>query len=480
MGARDYQLESIDQIRNFFMQGITKVLLWLSTGAGKTWIFCLMTKEAVKRGNRVIILVRGRKLVDQASQRLFREQVSHGVLMSGHWNYRPHAQVQVCSIDTLKSRKLFPDASLVIIDEAHLFTSKADIEYLKNYSEKPGVFMIPVTATPYCKKGLRHVADKIVHPVTMLDLIDRGFLVPFRYYAPTSPDLTGVKVSSTGDYVNEQVEEAMVEGQLTGKIVQHWEELSERRPTLVFACNIRHSKTLAKKFNDNGHRFVHCDADCSDKERDEAIRQLEAGEIDGICNVGIFCTGVDIPSLGCLVGARPTKSKNLFIQMAGRGTRLADGKNDCIYLDHAGNIEEHGLPTDETPVDLDGTKKNPVKKSKICKSCFAVFRASYCPECGAPAPVERGDADLEESDKKLVELKNVELDPIKREYEKLKRHAKEKKYNYKWANYKLIDKFGYDNVKDYLQPSFVESYERRNDMKPVPKLFQDSPFSRRY
>lgn len=127
--SREYQTKSISDIREKFREGHRKVLLWLATGGGKTFVFCKMVKDSVSRGKRCIVVVRGRKLVDQASKRLFREGVNHGVLMASHWNYRPQAPVQVCSIDTLISRNLRPDADLIIIDEAHLFTpdSKAGL-----------------------------------------------------------------------------------------------------------------------------------------------------------------------------------------------------------------------------------------------------------------------------------------------------------------------------------------------------------------
>src|SRR6266567_2858736 len=97
--SRDYQTKGMDLIRNEFMKGNRKVLLWLATGGGKTFVFCRMIKDAVAKNKKAIIVVRGRKLVDQASKRLTREHVQHGVHMANHWNYRPTLPVQVCSID---------------------------------------------------------------------------------------------------------------------------------------------------------------------------------------------------------------------------------------------------------------------------------------------------------------------------------------------------------------------------------------------
>lgn len=463
---RDYQIDSINKMRDVFKKGRKKVLLWLATGAGKTTIFSSMAKDASAKGKRVLIVVRGRKLVDQASQRLFREHVPHGVLMSGHWNFRPQLPVQVCSIDTLISRGIKPEADLIIIDEAHLATSEGYKQFLSQYE----TFVVAVTATPYVDGGLRHVADEIVHPISMIELIERGFLVPFRYFAPASPDLTGVKVSSsTKDYVSDQLEDAMVAGQLTGKIVEHYKKILNGLPAICFAVNVHHSKILVEQFIKGGVRAEHCDADVPDAERNEIIKRLESGETQVVSNVGIFCTGVDIPPLRGIIMARPTKSKNLFIQQAGRGTRTFPGKEDCILLDHAGNIGRHGLPTDEVDVNLDGKeKKTSVKESKICKNCFAVFRAAVCPECGVEPPATTA-VEIEESDEELKELVNIEIDPVKRLLKELQRESKEKNRKPAWAFYKLIDRFGFDLASSHLPEWFKKRYNE-------PKSVFNSPY----
>jgi superfamily II DNA or RNA helicase len=465
--ARDYQVAGINEIRKLFTQGFTKVLLWLATGAGKTFVFCLMIKSAVEKGRKCIVVVRGRKLVDQASSRLFREGVPHGVMMAGHWNNRPHAKVQVCSIDTLISRGLKPEADLIIIDEAHMSSSKGYKEFLSQYGHE--TFVVAVTATPWVEKGLAHVAQEIVHPITMEQLVDENYLVPFRYYAPDTPDLSEVKVSSsTKDYVNSELADAMVKGQLTGSVVSHYKQLANGRKAILFAVNIRHSKIMAERFNGAGVPARHVDSDSTDEEREEAYKQLASGEIMVLCNVGVACTGVDIPPASAIIMARPTKSLNLFIQQAGRGTRLCpeEDKEDCILLDHAGNIDEHGFPTDEPEVNLNGWKKEGHKKlSKICKNCFAVYRSSRCPECGytpPPAPT----AEIEESDGTLKEIKKEEIDPIKLAHKQLLKEARKTKKKAAWAHYKLVDRFGYEAAKPYLPQWMVNQRENPFAMSP--------------
>lgn len=483
--SREYQTRSITEIREKFKRGMKRVLLWLATGGGKTFVFCLMVKQAVARGKRCIIVVRGRKLVDQASQRLMREQVPHGVLMANHWLYRPHLPVQVCSIDTLIARDLRPEADLIIIDEAHLATSEGYVDFLAKY---PEAFVVAVTATPWTDKGLRHVAEDIVHPITMKELIDSGFLVGARYYAPSSPDLSNVKVSSsTKDYVTEDLAQVMSGTSLVGDVVEHWKKIVKDKPTLCFAVNVNHSKILVEKFLAAGISAEHVDANCSDETRNEVIKRLESGETKVVCNVGIFCTGVDIVSLGAVIMARPTKSRNLFIQQAGRGTRplyakgfdlntqegrldaiASSPKPDFILLDHAGNIDRHDLPTEEPEVDLDGKQKQvTVKESKTCKICFMVYRGPKCPECGALAPEPRPEVKTVHGE--LVEIAGI--NPVLRELKRRQAEAKRTGKKPAWAFYKIVETFGLEECRPYLPLWFVDRFQSN-----ASSLFQNSPW----
>lgn len=468
MTIRPYQNLSLDLIKQKFMEGFKKVLLFLATGAGKTTIFCLMIRSAAEKDMHAIVVVRGRKLVDQASKRLFREQVEHGVLMAKHWNYRPRAKIQVCSIDTVAG-KLRPKADLIIIDEAHMATSEGYKEFLADY---PDALVVSCTATPWTDKPLLHAAETVVHPITMDELIEQGYLCGFRYFCPTIPDMTDVKVSkTTKDYDEKQSEQVMISSQLTGKIVEHWLKIASGLPTLGFAVNVNHSKLLVQKFIEAGVPAEHVDANCSDKERDEVIKRLESGETKVVFNVGIFCTGVDIPCIGAIINARPTKSKNLFVQQCGRGTRTFAGKSACILLDHAGNIERLGLPTEEDEVDLSGKKKteSTPKETKICKDCFCAYRGTKCPECGAEPP-KRETPEIEETNEQLVEINPI-VDIYKLKLKGLLSEAKKKKRKPAWAYHTFVNRYGLEEAKKHLPQWFIQKYERDIQM-----LFARSPY----
>jgi len=396
---RPYQLLGVNQIKDGFRDGKKRVLLWLATGGGKTVVFCHIVKETVQRSRRAIIVVRGRKLVDQASNRLTREGVVHGVLMNQHWNFRPNAPVQVCSIDTLMARGWRPEADVIIIDEAHMAVSDGYKEFLAHDKYK-AAYVVAVTATPYTTKPMAHLAEFVVHPIEVEELFATGYLTRPRYFAPTKPpDMQGVKTSkSTGDYVTEQLAAVMDKSTIMGDIVSHWKKLAENRPTICFAVNVEHSKHIAEAFNAEGIVAEHCDADTPESVREEIIARIVSGKTKVVTNVGILCTGVDIPPVSCIISARPTLSFNLYVQQAGRGTRpmYADGfdletdagrvqaiahgvKPNFIFLDHAGNVQRHGFINEEPVFDI--SKKFERKGSvltKRCEACFAVVEKFPC------------------------------------------------------------------------------------------------------
>lgn len=418
----------------------------------KTFIFCHIIKNAALKNTKTIVVTRGRKIVDQASQRLIRERVEHGVLMSKHWNYRPYLPTQVCSIDTLRSRNLLPPADLIIIDEAHLAVSTDYKEFLSNY---PNAFIIGCTATPYVNHSMRHLADTIVQPISMRELVNHGYLVPLRYFAPSTPDLKGVTVVN-GEYRSPELEQKM--NPLTGNIVTHWKKMAENRPTICFAVSVAHSVQLCESFLSSDIRAEHCDAKTSDREREKIFKRLESGETKIVCNVGILTTGVDLPYLSCLILARPTRSYALHIQMLGRSTRTFPGKKDAIILDHAGNTVRHGYIDQEVPVDLNGSIPRINSDIHICDICFMAYEGKFCPACG-PKENESRERIVTTVEGELKEVARQE-DPILEFIFQGKKIAKNRGYRPNWIWYQTINKFGLDSCAMYLPSYFLRFYEK--------------------
>jgi superfamily II DNA or RNA helicase len=470
---RDYQQKAVDEIRQHYANGVKKTLLVCPTGSGKTRMFCFVAKSAAAKGKRVLIVVRGRKLIDQASERLTREGVDHGIIMAGRKD-SINKQVYVCSIDTLIARDTYPPADLIIIDEAHHAGSAG----YKTFAEKyPDAFFLPVTATPYQRASIEHIAETIVAPIGMKELIDQGYLVPARMFAPEKINHRNLTMSSTGDYTEKSAYAEMTKGHIIGNIVEHWKKIAPDTKTLAFSVNVAHAHEIAAAFKAHDIPACAVSSNTSEVERLEAIKKLESGEIKVIANCGILCTGVDIPSLQTIIMARPTASEILYIQIAGRGTRTYPGKSNFILLDHASNIEKHGFITDIREASLQGRSGNKNNNNnndvniKTCMSCYGVVPANarICPECESPftAQEKRDIKTLEGSLKEITEHPFATT-PKNADKEILRyiRTARYKDYQPGWVYHKIKAQFGEHEARRAY--SIAKTHLAGTYKKPVP------------
>src|SRR6185437_13000967 len=220
----------------------------------------------------------------------------------------------------------------------------------------------------------------------------------------------GVRIE-LGDYVERQLAERIDKAELVGDVVEQWLKIAERRRTIVFAISVSHSVHIRDGFREVGILAEHLDGGTPTEEREAILAKLAAGTIEVVTNCAVLTEGFDAPDVGALVLARPTKSLGLYFQMLGRGLRPAAGKTDCIVLDHAGAVFQHGFPDDPITWTLNedqraenkahaarGTYKAPALTT--CQECHAVkFEGRPCTVCGwqprpRPRPIVVADGDL--------------------------------------------------------------------------------------
>ncbi len=442
---RNYQVRALDEIRAAYRQGIKRVLLFMPTGGGKTKVFSELLKLAHAKGTLALVVVRGRKLIAQASARLTRDGVPHGILMAGA-SRNTFENIRVCSIDTLYARGNIPNADLIVIDEAHQTGGDGYKWFLDQYKDK---YILAVTATPHLKRGMRHVADTVVRPITATELTDQGFLVPLRYWTPETPDLDGVK-STAADYNQKDLGVAMRKAALSGNVVKTYQENGNGRRAILFAVDLEHSRQLVEQFVAAGIPAAHIDANCTDAERDAAIARLESKEIQVLSNVGVLTTGVDVPPVELIIMARPTKSYNLWIQMIGRGTRPCAEveKSDCFVFDHAGNVSRHGLLEQERECNLDGRPPGEAPKVKQCMACYAWCGhfASSCSVCGAAFPEQKKAERNKETDEG-ASLKVYALPPWEAELARLVKVGKAAGYKPGFIYHRMKNMYGDETAK---------------------------------
>ena len=386
---RDYQMDAIERLRAGIRSGVRRQVLQVATGGGKTKIAADMTERAAAKGKHVLFLADRIELVDQASARFDQEGISHGVIQGQHWRFRPYEKVQIATIQTLANRQHDP-FDLIFVDECH-----AGGKRLNEWIARQDSVCIGLSATPWAK-GMGKVWNKLVVGATTSELIKLGFLVDVVAWAPSEPDLTGVRVVA-GEWAENELAEACDKPKLVGDIVAHWIAKGENRQTIAFGVDVSHSKHIVEQFQQAGISAAHVDGYENQVERKKTIDAFRRGEIKLICNVGILDKGFDVPEAACLVMARPIRSSlMLHIQQIGRVLRASPGKVNAIILDHAGNLMRHGFPTDPLPEELDDGKrkekakaKPKEKQPKKCPKCAYVKPVGVhaCPACGfAPEP----------------------------------------------------------------------------------------------
>lgn len=419
---RPYQINLIERLREAIRSGSRRPLFQAATGAGKTMIAASMIQSSYHKGKRALVIAHRKEIINQTSAKLDAIGLDHGVIMAEHPRYRPNLPVQVASIQTL-SRRVMPPADLVFIDEAHLSCSKSFLKLVEHYKDS---VIVGMTATPIRLdgKGLGMIYDHLEEAIPMSELIEMGFLVKPRVFAPFTPDMSNIKTVA-GDYDQHAVAELMDKTSITGDIVKHWKQHAQGRKTIVFAASVAHSEHIQAAFLQDGISARHLDATTKSWLRDKTLEEWRQGRFDVLCNCGLFIEGLDVPETGCVILARPTQSLTIYLQAVGRGMRPAPGKTDVIILDHAGLTHRHGLVDEPREWSLDGKKKSKRKANgeeaaptvTICEHCFAAFSrqefSDHCPQCGEPLPKRKQSVAEVRADGELVELTDEHMERIK-------------------------------------------------------------------
>jgi DNA repair protein RadD len=459
-----FQLNAIDEIEQHIAEGRRKLLLVAPTGSGKTVIASELIRRYVTNHRTILFLAHRREIIQQTSAKLTANSVRHGIFMAGI-EPRPLEAVQVASIDTLLVRGVrsgamkLPLADLIVFDEAHRARGRTREHLIGLY---PDAARLGMTATP-CRgdgRGLGSIFETLIECPQISELIEGGYLVKSRVYAPVDPDLKGVKTRQ-GDYVVGELEDRMNTDILVGSIVEHWFKYGERRRTVVFAVGVEHSVHIRNEFIKAGVRAEHLDGNTSIAEREAILARLTTGETEVVTNCMVLTEGWDCPPVGCCILARPTRQMGLYRQMIGRVLRPTAGKTDCIILDHSGAVYRHGLPEDHVlwTLDTDKRAKTPAQEKRKegeeprlrkCPNCQVIMSRPPCACCGwAPRPRQRArNVDFAAGELALVTSSKAK--PVQYSPEERKRWfgmfaviAAERNYKQpQWARCKYKEKFG--------------------------------------
>lgn len=475
---RDYQSDVLDRT-SAALRVHRSVILQSPTGAGKSVIAAYMIHTSQARGLSSWLVCHRRELLDQLSETLSAADVAHGAIAAG--KSMTKEPVQVASIQTLVRRlHLLPPPDVLVIDECHHATAETYLTVIKHCMERrgghKGSWHVGLTATPARTdgRGLGDLYNAIVQGPSVSELIQRGFLSPFRIIAPPAPvDVGGVHVSR-GDYVRGELATVVDQAEILGDAVQHYLDYVSPGTCLVYCVNRLHARHVTEAYRAAGVDARYVAADISMDERHAVMTSFRrCGTPPVIVSVDLFGEGLDCPGLKAVQLLRPTQSLILHLQQIGRGLRIEEGKAALIILDHVGNTWRHGLPDDEREWKLEttrsrGTAEDAGPALRHCPVCFAVFRASLgqCPQCGQSYQVEaelptEDEGELQEIDAEKHRQKRAkrQIDQIEewraKELEDFVRIALDRGYKISWAGIRFAAKTDTDmEVKDAIREAY--------------------------
>lgn len=331
---RPFQESAHESLRAGLRAGHRCQMLMAPTGAGKSYLGLRVIHEALVRGKRAVFMCDREALIDQTSRAADNYGLTaHGILKADHWRTNSSMPFQIASAQTVSRRK-WPDADVIVIDEAHTQMS-AWVDHIP----KCRAAVVGLSATPF-STGLGNLFTRLVNATTMNELTQSGVLVPMRVLSCTKPDMTGAETRG-GEWTDAAAAQRGME--IIGDVVSEWIKHAEGRKTIVFGATIAHCEEMCKSFNEAGVMAAVFTSHTTASERLALLQEYRkpSSTLRVLISVEALAKGFDVPDVGCVVDCRPLrKSLSTAIQMWGRGLRSSPetGKKDCILLDHSGNI----------------------------------------------------------------------------------------------------------------------------------------------
>lgn len=354
------QLEALEELEKTREEEYQKALVVMATGLGKTYLAGFFAKNFKK----ILFIAHREEILFQArtSFRNIMPEREYGIY-NGKYK-ESDADVIFASIYTLSMKahieRFSPDEfDLIIVDEFHHAAAESYQRVLDYFKPQ---FLLGITATPdrNDNKDVYAICDgNVAYRLDFLDAIKREWLAPFKYFG-VYDDTDYSQISWLGTrYDDEELLRVQLREEMALKILEAWKEKKQTR-TIGFCSSIVQANFLSSFFTKHGYKTVSLHSQQKEVGRADAIKKLEAGELDIIFTVDLFNEGVDIPPVDTLLFARPTESLTVFTQQIGRGLRLAPGKDHCVIIDLIGNYRNA-----DVKLSLFDTARNEGKAKKI-------------------------------------------------------------------------------------------------------------------
>lgn len=316
--------------------------------------------------NHTLILVHRRELVEQAARHCSLAYPDKKLeIEMGNLHATGTADITVASVQSITSKdrlsKFDPSRfKLVLVDEAHHIVAPGYLKVLRHFGldekrvDSPNLVGVSATFSRFDGVKLGAAIDEIVYHKDYVDMISGNWLcnVVFTTVESTA-NLKLVRSSNFGDFMTSDLSEVVNTDEVNDLTVRSWmAKAAGRKSTLVFCVDVAHVLGLTDKFRQHGYDARYVTGDTKTVERSETLEAFKRSEFPVLVNCGVFTEGTDIPNIDSIVLARPTRSRNLLVQMIGRGMRLHPGKKDCHVIDLVSSLET-GIVTVPTLFGLD-------------------------------------------------------------------------------------------------------------------------------
>jgi len=400
---RPYQEAAIAAIYNYYGENTGNCCVVIPTAGGKSLVMAAFIEGVLKAwpDQRILIVTHVRELIVQNHAEMIGlwPAAPAGIYSAGLGKREARAQILFAGIQSIHRRAHeIGHTDLVLIDEAHLIPGNTSTMYRRFLDGlariNPALKVIGLTATPFrLDSGMLHEGKNalftdIAYEAPVRELIDAGYLSPLVSKQPaTRLDVSKVGTRA-GDFIQRDLAAAVDKEAITrAAVTEIIEHGRDRKSWLAFCSGVEHARHVAEEFGRQGVICRTIFGDTPKDERDAIIAAFKRGEIRALASMGVLTTGFNAPAVDLIALLRPTKSAGLYVQMVGRGTRLAPGKENCLVLDFAGNVRRHG-PIDLVRPRRPGEAGGGEAPTKVCPECDSIIALSAmeCPDCGYVFP----------------------------------------------------------------------------------------------
>ena len=344
----DYQEDMKERIEKA-LRLHRSVMAQMPTGTGKTYLLTAVIDSFVSNNSKekVWIVAHRRELVSQIDETV---RKFHSYSASNTSTLL--SSVKAVSIQWLSKHydEIEEEPGMIVIDEAHHALAKT---YKEMWERFPKAKFLGLTATP-CRlngKGFTDLFDVLVQSWDVPEFISKGRLATYDFVSIKSDGMTQRLIDSLqkrgadGDYQNKEMDMLLNKKPSIERLYQSLEEYGKGRKGIVYAINISHAQKITKLYQEHGVKAIAIDSKTPATERQQDIEAFKKGDIQVLVNVDIFSEGFDCPDVEFVQLARPTLSLAKYLQMVGRGLRVAKGKKNCVIIDNVGLYRVFGLPS---------------------------------------------------------------------------------------------------------------------------------------